>query len=83
MRSRNTTSSRALDLYYDLLTLKEPSDAYHVSDLPDSSRFCLHVQGYGAARDLTISTMAQKAGIPPFAVRRNLTQARGFTMQGS
>ena len=27
------------------------------------------------------NTMAQKAGIPPFAVRRNVTQAKGFTMQ--
>ena len=50
---------RALDLYYDLLTLKEPP---------------MRMAGKGFDNQ----TMAQKAGIPPFAVKRNLTQARGF-----
>lgn len=31
-------------------------------------------------KGLDQGTMAQKAGIPPFAVRRNVAQARGFTM---
>ena len=31
-----------------------------------------------AGKGFDYQTMAQKAGIPPFAVKRNLTQARGF-----
>ena len=31
-----------------------------------------------AGKGFDNQTMAQKAGIPPFAVKRNLTQARGF-----
>ena len=31
-----------------------------------------------AGKGFDDQTMAQKAGIPPFAVKRNLTQARGF-----
>lgn len=33
-----------------------------------------------SSKGLDNNTMAQKAGVPPFAVRRNVTQAKGFTM---
>ena len=33
-----------------------------------------------SSRGLDNQTMAQKAGIPPFAVKRNVTQAKGFSM---
>ena len=34
-----------------------------------------------AAKGLDQQTMAKKAGIPPFAVRKNVSQAKGFTME--
>ena len=33
------------------------------------------------AKGLDQQTMAKKAGIPPFAVRKNVSQAKGFTME--
>ena len=33
-----------------------------------------------ASKGFDHQTMAQKAGIPPFAVKRNVSQAKGFTM---
>lgn len=68
---------KALDLYYDLLMLKEPPMRimYLISR---QFQILLNIKDM-AAKGLDAQTMAQKAGIPPFAVRRNLTQAKGFT----
>lgn len=70
---------KALDLYYDLLTLKEPPMRimYLISR---QFQILLNIKDM-SAKGFDNSTMAQKAGIPPFAVRRNVTQAKGFTMQ--
>lgn len=69
---------KALDLYYDLLTLKEPpmrimyliSRQFHI---------LLHVKDM-TGKGFDNSSIAQKAGVPPFAVKRNQTQAKGFSM---
>ena len=70
---------KALDLYYDLLTLKEPSMRimYLISR---QFQILLNIKDM-SQKGIDNNTMAQKAGIPPFAVRRNVTQAKGFTMQ--
>ena len=70
---------KALDLYYDLLTLKEPSMRimYLISR---QFQILLNVKDM-AARGMDQATMAKLAGIPPFAVRRNVTQAKGFSME--
>lgn len=70
---------KALDLYYDLLTLKEPPMRimYLISR---QFQILLNIKDM-SAKGFDNSTMAQKAGIPPFAVRRNVTQAKDFTMQ--
>lgn len=70
---------QALQLYYDLLELKEPpmrilfliARQFQILFLVKSMR----MQG------LDQTVIAQKAGIPPFAVGRNLKQAGGFTME--
>lgn len=70
---------KALALYCDLLTLKEP--AMRILFLISRQfQILLHIKDM-AGKGFDNSTMAQKAGIPPFAVRRNLMQAKGFTMQ--
>lgn len=69
---------KALDLYYDLLTLKEPPMRIMYL-ITRQFHILLHIRDM-AGRGIDQKTMAQKAGIPPFAVRRNLTQAKGFTM---
>ena len=68
---------KALDLYYDLLTLKEPPMRimYLISR---QFQILLNIRGM-SGKGLDSRTMAQKAGIPPFAVSRNVTQAKGFT----
>lgn len=69
---------RALDLYYDLLSLKEPPMrilflvAKQFNQLLQVKN--LREQGYDQ------STIASKAGIPPFAARRALTQAARFSL---
>lgn len=70
---------RALDLYYDLLTLKEPPMRimYLISR---QFQILLAIRDM-AAKGIGQQMMAQKAGIPPFAVRRNLAQAKGFTVE--
>ncbi len=70
---------KALDLYYDLLTLKEPPMRimYLISR---QFQILLNIKDM-SAKGFDNSTTAQKAGIPPFAVRRNVTQAKDFTMQ--
>ena len=66
---------RALDLYYDLLTLKEPPMRIMYL-ITRQFQILLHLRDM-AGKGFDNQTMAQKAGIPPFAVKRNLTQARG------
>lgn len=69
---------RALDLYYDLLTLKEPSMRIMYL-ITRQFQILLNVRDM-AGKGFDNQTIAQKAGIPPFAVKRNLTQAKGFTV---
>lgn len=68
---------KALDLYYDLLTLKEPP--MRIMYLITRQFQILFNLKDMAGKGFDNQTMAQKAGIPPFAVKRNLSQARGFT----
>lgn len=68
---------KALDLYYDLLTLKEPPMRIMYL-ITRQFQILLNIRDM-AGKGLDNQTMAQKAGIPPFAVKRNLTQAKGFT----
>ena len=70
---------KALDLYYDLLTLKEPSMRimYLISR---QFQILLNVKDM-SARGMDQASMAKIAGIPPFAVRRNISQAKGFSME--
>lgn len=70
---------RALDLYYNLLTLKEsPMRIMYL--ITRQFHILLNIRDM-ASKGLNQQTMAQKAGIPPFAVRRNITQAKGFTVE--
>lgn len=70
---------KALDLYYDLLTLKEPPMRimYLISR---QFQILLNIKDM-SGKGFDNAAMAKNAGIPPFAVRRNLSQAKGFTMQ--
>lgn len=70
---------RALDLYYDLLTLKEPPMRIMFL-ISRQFQILFHIRDM-AAKGLDQQTMAKKAGIPPFAVRKNVSQAKGFTME--
>ena len=69
---------RALDLYYDLLTLKEPPMRIMFL-ITRQFQILFNIRDM-SAKGLDNQTMAQKAGVPPFAVKRNVTQAKGFTM---
>lgn len=69
---------RALDLYYDLLTLKEPPMRIMYL-ITRQFQILLNIRDM-SGKGFDNQTMAQKAGIPPFALRRNMTQARGFTV---
>ena len=69
----------ALDLYYDLLTLKEPPMRIMYL-ITRQFQILLNIRDM-ASKGLDQQTMAQKAGVPPFAVKRNLTQAKGFTLE--
>lgn len=70
---------KALDLYYDLLTLKEPPMRimYLISR---QFQILLNIKDM-SGKGFDNAAMAKNAGIPPFAVRRNLSQAKGFTMK--
>lgn len=70
---------KALDLYYDLLTLKEPPMRimYLISR---QFQILLNIKDM-SGKGFDNAAMAKNAGIPPFVVRRNLSQAKGFTMQ--
>lgn len=69
---------KALDLYYDLLTLKEPPMRIMYL-ITRQFQILLNIRDM-AAKGLTNQVMAQKAGIPPFAVKRNITQSKGFSI---
>ena len=70
---------KALDLYYDLLALKEaPMRILFL--ISRQFQILLTIKDM-AQKGFDQNMMAQKAGIPPFAVRRNVAQAKGFTMQ--
>lgn len=67
---------RALSLYYDLLALKEaPMRILYLMNR--QFRILLDLTSMQKA-GLDAKTMASKAGIPPFAVRRSLEQAARF-----
>lgn len=69
---------KALDLYYDLLTLKEPPMRIMFL-ITRQFQILLNIRDM-SARGLDNQTMAKVTGVPPFAVKRNVTQAKGFTM---
>ncbi len=69
---------RALDLYYDLLTLKEPPMRIMFL-ITRQFQILLNVRDM-AGRGMDNQSIAKNAGIPPFAVKRNISQAKGFTM---
>ena len=70
---------RALDLYYDLLTLKEPPMRIMYL-ITRQFMILLNVKDM-AGKGFDNNTIAKNAGVPPFAVRRNLTQAKGFAIK--
>lgn len=68
---------KALSLYYDLLALKEPP--MRILYLVNRQfRILLELKSMKKA-GVDTKEMASKAGIPPFAVSRNLSQAACFT----
>lgn len=70
---------KALDLYYDLLALKEPP--MRILFLISRQFQILFNVKSATAKRVDNRTIAQKAGIPEFAVRRNQAQARNFTLE--
>jgi DNA polymerase-3 subunit delta len=68
---------RALDLYYDLLTLKEPPMRI-LFLVTRQFQILMQVKGM-ADKGFDYKNMASKAGVPEFAVRKYLGQARKFT----
>ena len=70
--------SEALRLYYDLLELKEPPMRI-LFLIARQFQILFHVKSL-RMQGMDSSVIASKAGIPPFAVSRNLKQASGFTM---
>ena len=70
---------KALDYYYDLLALKEPPMRIMFL-ITRQFQILFHVKDMTMKR-LDQHTIAQKAGIPDFAVRRNQAQARGFSLE--
>ncbi|MDD6056858.1 MAG: DNA polymerase III subunit delta [Clostridiales bacterium] len=69
---------KALELYYDLLALKEPPMRILYLVLRQFS-ILFHIRDMTRC-GLDKQTMAKKAGIPPFAVSRNVAQAKGFSV---
>lgn len=70
---------KALDLYYDLLTLKEPPMRI-LFLITRQFQILLNLKDM-SSKGFDQSTIASKVGIPPFAVRRNQTQAKGFSLE--
>ena len=69
---------RALELYYDLLTLKEPPMRI-LFLLAKQYRQLLQVKQFGAA-GLAQTEMASKLGVPTFAVRNIVSCARAYSI---
>lgn len=69
---------KALDLYYDLLTLKEPPMRI-LFLISRQFQILLNLKDM-SNRGFDQNTIASKVGIPPFAVRKNQAQAGGFTL---
>lgn len=69
--------SKALDLYADLLAMKEPPMRILFLITRQFNQLLLlkNLMGHG----LENSEMAKKAGVPPFALRRYMAQCRRFT----
>lgn len=70
---------QALDLYYDLLTLKEPPMRILFLMMRQFQKLMLIKELAGQGADNR--AIASKAGMPEFAVRRNRNMAANFTMQ--
>lgn len=70
---------QALNLYYDLLTLKEPPMRILFLILRQFQKLMLIKELTGQGTDSRI--IASKAGMPEFAVRKNQRMAGNFTMQ--
>ncbi len=70
---------RALELYYDLLALKEPPMRI-LFLIARQLQILLQVKELGG-KGHDNKFIAAKAGIPEFAVRRNQAQARSFTRE--
>lgn len=68
----------ALNLYYDLLALKEPSMRI-LFLIVRQFQILMQVKDLGG-KGYDNQTIAKKASIPVFIVRKNLGQARSFTM---
>lgn len=69
--------NKALDLYADLLAMKEPPMRILFLITRQFNQLLLlkNLMGHG----LENSEMAKKAGVPPFALRRYMAQCRRFT----
>lgn len=70
---------QALDLYYDLLTLKEPPMRILFLILRQFQKLMLIKELTGQGADNR--TIASKAGMPEFAVRKNQAMAGNFRME--
>ena len=70
---------KALDLYYDLLTLKEPPMRIMYL-ITRQFQILLNLKDM-SSKGFDQGTIASKVGIPPFAVRKNQAQAKGFTLE--
>lgn len=69
----------ALDLYYDLVALKEPPMRI-LFLIVRQFQILMQVKDL-AKKGYDNKTIAKKAGVPAFAVRKNLDQAKRFTMK--
>ena len=70
---------KALYFYYDLLTLKEPPMRI-LFLITRQFQILMSLKDMGS-KGFDQSTIASKVGIPPFAVRKNQAQAKGFTTE--
>ena len=73
----NRDQKRALELYYDLLALKEPPMRILYLILRQF-RILMELKSM-KKKNMDPGTMASIAGIPPFAVKKNLNQSAAFS----
>lgn len=69
---------KALNFYYDLLILKEPPMRI-LYLITRQFRILLHVKDM-SSKGMDNHTMAKNVGVPEFALRRHLAQAKGFSV---